>query len=180
MTSENPLLTSKSEILRARAQALAKEDADPLEGSAFLEVVEFSLAVERYAMETTHVREVQPLRQLTRLPGTPAFVAGIVNVRGHILPVLDIRKFFGLPDRGITDAHQVLLVRHEDTEVGILADLVIGLRSVRRDSLETSLPMLSGIRGEYLRGVTPDRVAILDAARILSDRRILVHEEPES
>jgi len=170
----------KSEILRARAKALAREPENRQAVAAALDVIEFGLAHERYAIEASYVREVHPLEDLTPLPGTPPFVAGIVNVRGRILPVIDIKKFFDLPEPGITDAHKILLVYAEEMEFGILADTVAGVRSIPMDAIQPSLPTLTGIRAEYLKGVTAERLVILDAARILADRKIIVHEEVET
>ena len=82
-----------------------------------LELLEFRLASERYAVESRLVQEVHPLRDLTPLPCTPPFVLGIVNVRGRILPVLDLKKFFDLPERGLTDLHRIILVRGNDLEL---------------------------------------------------------------
>ena len=169
-----------SEILRARAKALAREAETRQTALAALEVIEFGLAHERYAFEAAYVREVHPLQDLTPLPGTPPFVAGIVNVRGRILPVIDIRKFFDLPEAGVTGAHNILLVHTAEMELGILADTVAGVRSIALDTIQSSLPTLTGVRQEYLKGVTAERLVILDVARILQDRRIIVHEEVET
>ena len=172
-------LPSHSAILRARAKALAREPELQQTTGAVLDVIEFGLAQERYAFEAAFVREVQPLADLTPLPGTPPFVAGIVNVRGHILPVIDLRKFFDLPAAGITDVHQILLLHTEEMALGIMADTVIGVRSIPLAAMQISLPTLTGLREEYLKGVTAERLVILDAARILADRKIIVHDEVE-
>ena len=145
-----------------------------------LELLEFRLAKERYAVETRHVQEVHPLRELTPLPGTPAFLLGIVNVRSRILPVLDLKKFFDLPEQGLTDLHRIILVRGNDLELGLLADVVVGVRSVPAASLQPSLPTLTGIRADYLKGVTDERLVVLDLERILADPKIVVHEEVDS
>jgi purine-binding chemotaxis protein CheW len=144
-----------------------------------LELLEFRLGSERYALETRHIQDVHPLRELTPLPCTPPFVLGIVNVRGHILPVLDLKKFFDLPERGLTDLHRMILVRGNGLELGLLADVIVGVRSVAADDLQPSLPTLSGIRADYLKGVSVERLVVLDLDRILSDPRIVVHEEVE-
>src|SRR5687768_2140813 len=94
----SPRMSDAKQILRARAQALARPARHVPLAEASLEVLEFRLAQERYALETRYVREVYPLKDLTRLPCTPPFVLGIVNVRGRITPVIDIKKFFDLPD----------------------------------------------------------------------------------
>jgi len=167
----------KSNILRTRARSLARESESQQAVVAALEVIEFGLAHERYALEAAFVSEVHPLEDLTPLPGTPPFVAGIVNVRGRILPVIDIKKFFDLPEQGMTDAHKIILVHTAEMELGILADTVAGVRSIPLDAIQPSLPTLTGVREEYLKGVTAERLVILDIARILADPRIMVHEE---
>lgn len=164
-------------ILRARAQALAIAPKAALAAGTMLELLEFRLAHERYAVETRQVREVYPLKDMTPLPCTPAFVRGIVNVRGRILPVLDLKKFFDLPEKGLTDLHCIVIVRRGDLELGLLADSIVGVRSVSADSLQASLPTLTGIRSDYLKGLLAEGVVVLDLARILADPKLIVHEE---
>jgi purine-binding chemotaxis protein CheW len=146
------------------------------EGGA-LELLEFRLAQESYALETRWVREVSNFKDLTPLPCCPSFVLGIVNMRGRILPVLDIKKFFDLPELGLTDLHRIVFVGGNDLEMGILADTIVGVRSIPATDLQPSLPTLTGIRGDYLRGVTADRLVVLDMARIFADPKIIVREE---
>jgi purine-binding chemotaxis protein CheW len=166
------------QILRKRAQALAQPPQRAPDGDlSFLELLEFRLARESYAIETRYAHEVVPLKNLTPLPCTPSFVAGIVNVRGRIVAVLDLRKFFDLPLPGLTDQHRIILVRGNDAELGLLADAVVGLRTVPAESLQPSLPTLTGIRADYLRGVMAAGLVVLDVGRILADPRILVNEE---
>jgi len=152
----------------------------PPVAGASLEVLEFRLAQERYALEIRWVQEVCPLKELTPLPCTPPFVLGIVNVRGRILPVLDVKKFFDLPEQGLTDLHRIILVRGNDLELGLLADVIVGVRSLPVDCLQPALPTLTGIRSDYLKGVTAERLVVLDLAHILADPKIIVHEEVEA
>lgn len=163
-------------ILRARALALAREPVTPVAGDA-INVIEFRLGGERYAIETMCLRDVQVLKDLTPLPCTPAFVRGIVSMRGRILTVIDLRTFFDLPQGGLHDLHQVLIAQAAGIEVGIMADNVVGNRSIRLSDLQPPLPTLTGIRAAYLKGVTADRLAVLDTGRILGDPRIIIKEE---
>jgi purine-binding chemotaxis protein CheW len=169
----------KKKILKARATALAREP-EKTRTAVCLEVIEFGLAKERYALETSYVREVYPFKELTPLPCTPPFVLGIVNVRGRILSVIDIRKFFDLPETGITDLHKIIVVHTDETEAGILADVVLGVQAIPRTELQPSLPTLTGIQELYLKGVTADRLLVLNVGKILSDEKIVVHEEVEA
>jgi purine-binding chemotaxis protein CheW len=163
-------------ILRERAARLARPDGQSQAPSDAVELLEFRLAVERYAVETRFVREVHPLRDLTPLPGTPAFVRGIVNLRGRILPVYDLKQFFALPEHGLTDLHRIIVVGGEDFEIGLLADVVTGVRLLPRSALSPPLPTLSAIAAEYLIGVSEERLVVLDLERLLSDPRIVVND----
>lgn len=169
-----------SRILRARAQALAQPTERADVTGASIEVLEFRLAGECYAVETRHVREVYPLKDLTPIPCTPPFVRGIVNVRGRITPVIDIKTFFDLPDTGLTDLHRIILIRGNNFEVGLLADASVAVRAIPLDTLQPTLPTLTGIRSDYLKGVTVERLVVLDLDRILTDPKIVVHEEVEN
>src|SRR5690348_15037984 len=98
------------QILRERARKLAMPwEAAGVTGPV-LRVIEFHVARERYAVEVQYVREVHPLEELTPLPCTPAFLSGIVNLRGRIVPVMDLRRFFDLQDGGLNDLHRIILV----------------------------------------------------------------------
>jgi purine-binding chemotaxis protein CheW len=178
--SASAALSVSAQILRDRAQVLALPPEQAAAADTQLELLEFRLAQERYAVETRHVREDYPLKDLTPLPCTPPFVLGVVNVRGHILPVLDLKKFFDLPENGLTDLHCIILVRERDIEFGLLADVIVGVRSIPVESLQPSLPTLTGIRSDYLKGVADECLVVLDLARLLADPKILVHEEVEN
>jgi purine-binding chemotaxis protein CheW len=172
-----PTPEEQKRILKARACALARTPKGEDITTARIEVVEFLLAYERYGLELLYVREVYPLKELTSLPCTPPFVVGIINVRGRLLSVLDIKNFFDLPAKGLTDLNKVIIVHDPSMEFGILADALLGVRSIPIEEIQASLPTLTGIRDEYLMGVTKDRLVILDAGRLLSDKKIIVHEE---
>lgn len=169
--------TAKRLILKARALALARETAGEAAPGHRLEILEFSLAYERYGLETAFVREVYPLKELTRLPCTPAFVAGIISVRGQILAVIDLKRFFNLPERGLSDLNKVIILRRGGLEVGLLADAVTGVRTLPLAELQSSLPTLEGVDPDYLKGLTREALTILDAEKILTDPRLIVHEE---
>lgn len=166
-------------VLRARAQALARQPGQAEAAGEHLEVVEFVLAYENYAVETRYVREVCPLENLTPLPCTPAFVLGVVNLRGEILSVLDLKKFFELPEKGLTDLNKVIVLESGGMLFGILADAVVGVRHVPAAGIQPSLPTLTGVREAYLKGVSAERTVILDAEKLLADGKIIVQEQVE-
>ena len=172
-----PSPEEKQKILRARARLLAagakKDEAAP---DSLLEIVEFVLGPEHYAIESSYIREIYPLSEFTPLPCTPAFVLGLINMRGQILSIIDIKKLFDLPEKGLTDLNKVIVVHAQHTELGILADAILGVRAIALQTLRPGLPTLTGIRAEYLKGITEDSLVVLDVDKILSDERILVDE----
>ncbi|MGR9045043.1 MAG: chemotaxis protein CheW [Gammaproteobacteria bacterium] len=164
-------------ILKARAEDLAKELPGIEKTAVTLEFVEFELAYERYAFDLQHVREVCSLQSFTPLPCTPAFVLGIVNLRGEILSVIDLKKFFDLPEQGLSDLNKVVVLQSADMTFGILADRIIGTRELPGAGIQSVLPTLSGIRETYLLGVTSERTVILDAQKLLASKDLIVHEQ---
>ncbi len=175
-TGITPDIEKVMTVLKERATALAREEKEEKTGQS-VEIVVFILATERYGLETSYIEEVWPLKDFTPLPGTPAFVLGIINVRGRSVSVVDIKKFFDMPEKGISDLNKVIIIHDDKMEFGILADEILGVRNIALSELSPPLPTLTGIRKDFLKGVTVERIVILDAARILADKNIVVHEE---
>jgi len=173
-------LEKKKTVLRSRAKKLSREIESKGTDEEYFEVLEFLLAQETYAIETHFVREVYPMTELTPLPCTPAFVFGLINVRGQIMTVIDMKKFFDLPERGITNLNKVIVVRKDAMEFGILADEIIGIRNIPVSELQPPLSTMSGIHAEYLKGVTGKRLIVLDMERFLTDKKLIVKEEIET
>lgn len=171
-----PAVEEKQRILEQKAAMLAREGQTPVEADS-LELVEFLLANQRYAIESRWVREVCPLREYTPLPGVPPFVFGLVNIRGRILSVVDIKKFFAMPDIGLSDLNKIILVADDILEFGLLADVIVGVRRLAAHAIGPPPPGISGIPPEFVTGVTVDRLVVLDAGRILADKNIVVHQE---
>jgi len=169
----------KRTLLKARALALAVETKDETAQKESLEIVLFSLASETYGIGSTFIREVYPLKDYTTLPGTPAFLLGIVNVRGQIISVIDLKKFFDLPEKGLGELNKVIIIRNERMEFGILADIIHGTRSISIEEIQTPPVSTGGIGAGYLKGVTNDHIIILDAEKILEDEHIIIHHESE-
>ncbi len=174
----NPDAQTTARILEERARTLALSGRESHDADT-LEVVEFMLAHEKYGIETAFVREIYPLTNLTPVPCTPEFVLGIVNLRGEIVSVIDIKRFFELPEKGLTDLNKIIVLQSELMRFGILADAIHGVRRIRVADIQPSLPTLTGIREQYLRGVTTERMIILEAGRLLVDGDIVVLEQVE-
>jgi purine-binding chemotaxis protein CheW len=173
----SPSAERRRAILKERARALAREDGTAVGATGFIDVIEFRLASEAFAIEYAFVREVHPLKDFTPLPGTPSFVLGIVNLRGQIISLVDLRIFFNLPAKGLGDLNKVIVIRDDRMEFGILADELTGVQAIPRISIQPPIPTLSGIGSEYLMGITGAGMIVLDANAILRDERIVVEQD---
>ena len=166
-----------AERLQVRTQQWAKQRANETAVN-LLDVLRFSLSGELYAVGSEHVAQVLPLNHYTPLPNTPDFVLGIVNVRGRIVSVLDLRVLFELPIGHLSDRSFLLVLQSPEMEFGLLIDRVLGGAQISRDALLAAPANLVGVRANYLLGVTAEQCTVLDGARLLSDPnlRVLVEE----
>ena len=164
-------------ILKNRAIVMAQEPEQKKVDSDIIDVITFTLAAETYGIESAFVREVYPLKDFTPLPGVPLYIFGIINVRGQILPVVDLKKFFNIPEKGLGELNKVIILRHGQMEFGILADIVNGTQTIGHEEIQSVQLSQSGIGEEYLKGVTKESLILLDAERLLSDKSIIVNDE---
>ena len=164
-------------VLKARAVLLAARPPRQAEAGTELECLEFLLSGESYAIEMSYITQTLPLSDFTPLFCTPGFVLGITNLRGRIISIVDLRRFFELPEVGLCDLNRVIVVSDGSMEFGILADSIVGMFSLPLGDLQPPPAALTGIREEFLAGVTAKRLALLDIGKILADKRIVVHED---
>ncbi|MBI9033954.1 MAG: purine-binding chemotaxis protein CheW [Bacteroidales bacterium] len=168
------------DILKQRARDLAVEHNNE-KPEERIEIVEFMLAHETYGIETKHISEVCSLSNYTPVPCTPSFVLGIINVHGQIYSVIDLKEFFHLPQKGLSNANKVIILHDENNEdhmkFGILADSINSVRHIPLSEIQASLPTLTDKRKDFLKGVTADQFVILDAYKILNDKNLVVDQK---
>ncbi len=160
-------------ILKERMQHLAKPRDVKVEEEE-ITIIEFSMAFETYGIEYSAIREIFPLKEIVPIPCTPAFILGITNIRGQILSVIDLKKLFELPERGISDMNKIIIIKNNEMEYGLLADSIIGIKTIPVKKLQRSLPTLNGIREKYLMGISSDLTIVLDANKMLTDKDLVV------
>ena len=181
LDDENSLAAAEKRrrVLHERAEVLAREAETTGEDASVLPVLQFALGDERYAVDATAVREICRVKTITPVPGTPGHVAGVMSVRGRIVAVLDLAALIEAPKWTQEDeeAFAVVLRGSGEMEFAVIADAVVGLRSVGIDSLQVDVSGLVGARRAYLLGVTPDRVAVLDAQRLLTDEALVAAQQ---
>ncbi len=160
-------------ILRERARRLSVAAARTDSG-ATVQVLECRLGAEQYALEMRLLHGVQRATGLTPVPGAPASVTGLLNVRGEIVAVLDLAIALALERSGPPQAEgrNVLLVELSGVRVGLLVDEVVGVQTLALNRLERAP---SG--SDVARGVAEARIVLLDLERLLADGRFDVAEE---
>jgi purine-binding chemotaxis protein CheW len=117
------------------------------------------------------------LKDLTRVPCTPPFVSGIIDAHGRILAAIDLKKLLALPESGISDQNTVIILRHADVEFGIFADRIVGTTRLRLSGLQPVPSGLVGAHAPCVRGVMPDGIVVLDGARLLAEKDLVVDDE---
>jgi len=134
-----------------------------------LQLVSFTLGEEEYAVDILKVREIIRVPNITRVPRAPEFVEGVINLRGKVIPVIDLRKRFGLSAGDYTKGTRIIVLELERT-IGMVVDGVSQVLRLGAESVEPPPPIVSGISSEYLKGVgkVDDRLIILlDVDKIL-------------
>ena len=160
-------------VLARRAAALAAPRPEAPAPGGTLELLVFDVARGRYGVETGHVHEVFALDGLAPLPGVPAFLRGVVNHRGRILPVIDLGGLFGQAREGEGEGARVVAVEVGAMRFGLAADAVVGITPVA--GRELAPPPPAGAEAPFVRGVTGELVAVL-ALEALA-QRIVVDDE---
>jgi purine-binding chemotaxis protein CheW len=177
-----------ADVWARRAYELAKEPAAEVTGDT-VHLLVFRLNGERYGIDVANVREIYPRQQLTSVPRTPDFSAGVFSARGRILSVIDLRAFLGLPSQNQENNHpateaKIIIVTNAGSttgtaqiEVGILADEVADVVTIFNEDIEPPLTTHSGIHIEYLQGVTSSLITILNLNALLGDKRLIIQED---
>jgi purine-binding chemotaxis protein CheW len=167
-------------VLEERARLLARVPAPAVAATEVLLVTTFALAGEHYAIETGHVREVVRAAEFTPVTGAPAFLVGLLNLRGEILAVLDLRGFLGVAAGAWTEHSRVLVLGGERAEFGIVADGAEEVTTLRRDEVFEPPASVAGVGREYMKGVTKDALIVLDGTVLLQDARLFIDQGEES
>jgi purine-binding chemotaxis protein CheW len=163
----------------ARARALARVPDRPPGPSEVLEVATFTLALERFAIETRYIARVVRLTEFTPVPGAPEFLGGILNLRGEILDLIDLRSLLGIAGSGLTDLSRIIVLGVDRNEFGIMVDAVQEVITLRVDQVFEAPPSGPGSGRLYLRGVTDDARMILDGAALIRDEGLYIDQGDE-
>lgn len=127
------------------------------------QLVVFELGEERYGLDIDTVYEIIRHQPVTAVPQAPSFVEGVINLRGRIIPVVDLRRRFGMMQGELTKASRIVVCEAAGTRVGLVVDGVSEVLMVSADSIEQTPEVASGYDTQYLKGIAKlgERLVIL-------------------
>jgi len=117
------------------------------------QIVSFRLANEEYGVNIMHVQEIILIGQITEMPQVPEYVRGLINLRGHVIPIIDLRVRFGLEVTSATENSRIIVLNVNNKTVGITVDAVDEVLRINSDQIETSSVGLTGFGKEYVSGL---------------------------
>jgi len=136
-----------------------------------IQVVSFKLGAEEYGVDIAQVQEINRMVTVTHVPRAPEFMEGVINLRGQLIPIIDLRTRFGMPRAEHTKNTRIVVTEIGTKRVGMVVDSVSEVLRLPVDQIEPAPEMITGVDTEYIRGVgkIEDRLIILlDLARIIS------------
>lgn len=168
----------KKAILDERATFLAQAPLATKKRQNQLDILELVISNEHFAFEARFVREACKMGTVTPLPNSPDFVVGLMNFRGQILPLLDLRKFLELSAREISNEMMVVVIQLDQAQAGIVVDQIVGINSIAEASLQSPKQLVNSTLAPLLRGVRQDMLAVLDVNALFNDPRLIVETYP--
>ncbi len=123
------------------------------EATGTMQIVTFNLAEEIYGIEITKVREIILMCDITRVPQTPHYVKGLINLRSTVIPVIDLRTRFGLPDDNQTTDSRIMVINVGTKTLGIVVDAVDEVLRIATDQIAPPPPTVASLGNEYLNGL---------------------------
>lgn len=142
------------------------------ESTTSMQLVSFKLAQEEYGIEITRVQEIILMGEITRVPQTPVYIKGLINLRSTVIPIIDLRLRFGLASQAATDDTRIMVINVRGKTMGIVVDAVSEVLRVSHDQIAPPPATVAGLGREYLTGLVKleNRLLILlDLDRILGE-----------
>lgn len=172
-------MSAGSPPANAAAEAISQTHAADPPGhgrrgdSPILQLVGFRLDDEDYAIAITRIQEIILMKPITRIPQVPDFIEGLINLRGSVIPIVHLRKRFGLPARAVDDETRIIVANVQDKTVGCIVDAVTQVMRINRDQIQPPPLSVLSVAHQSISGLArlEDRLLIiLDIDRLFDDQ----------
>ncbi len=150
------------------------------EATGTIQLVSFHLAEEPYGIEITKVREIILMGEITQIPQTPEYIKGLINLRSTVIPVIDLRSRFGLPEAELTGESRIMVINVRGKTIGIIVDAVSEVLRISNDQITPPPPTVAGLGREYLTGLVrleEQLLILLDIDKLLGEAETAGLEE---
>lgn len=135
------------------------------------QIVVFELSSEHFGVDIARVESIIKMQPITQMPHAPGFVEGVTNLRGKVLPVIDLRKRFGLPHQEADKNSRIIVVSVDQTEVGMIVDGVSEVLTIPEGAVEAAPAITATVDSSFITGIAKlDQrlVILLDLGKVLS------------
>ncbi|MBA2870826.1 purine-binding chemotaxis protein CheW [Anoxybacillus calidus] len=142
-----------------------------------LKVIVFQLKDEEYAIPVQQVRSIEKVQHITRVPRTPDFVKGVINLRGVVTPIIDLRTRFGLEEAAISESTRVIIVTLDEIEVGFIVDAANDVVDIPADAIESAPEVMDTAQVDYINGVAKmgkRLLILLNLEKLLNNQELKV------
>lgn len=143
--------------------------------SSLIQLVTFKVGEEEFGVDILKVQEIIRMMPITKVPNSPIFVEGVINLRGKVIPVIDMRKRFGMPVTGHNNETRIEVMDLQGQIVGFVVDAVREVLRIKESTIEPPPPVVAGIGSEFMKGVgkLEDRLLILlDLDKLLTESEL--------
>lgn len=147
------------------------EETQKRQDVELMQLVTFSIGDEEFGVDILKVQEIIRTMEITKVPKAPLFVEGVINLRGKVIPIIDLRRRFGLDTRDHDKNTRIIVIEINNMIVGFVVDSVSEVLRIPASTVEPPPPVVAGLESEYISGVgkLEDRLLILlDLDRLLS------------
>ena len=156
-----------STVIQERVQ-----DHTDAESTGTMQLVSFHLADETFGVEITKVREINLMCEITQVPQSPTYVKGLINLRSNVIPVVDLRALFGLPENELNSESRIMVLQVRSRIIGIIVDGVDEVLRISNKDIASPPPTVAGLEQDYLMGIVrleSKLLILLDIDKVLGD-----------
>jgi len=153
-----------------KSEAVAKQEQVNRVESDELQLVSFNIGTEEFGVDILKVQEINRMVEITRVPQAPNYVEGVINLRGKVVPIVDLRKRFNLELKEYDKNTRIVVVDIDGNIMGMIVDSVSEVLRLSANTIEPPPDIVTGVNAEYIKGVAKleDRLLIfLDLSRVV-------------